>query len=116
MRDQTLTYALSAGSRGDTFIMTVTGPLTSSTLAAFEREFMVTRPRVLILDLTGVPYMDSAGLGVLMKFYVSAKNNHRELIFAGVSRRVDALLELTQVKPLIRNFATVQDAEASLQA
>lgn len=115
MREDTLTYHVSAGSRGDTFVITLEGPLTLNTMQRFEKELIAMRPKALILDLSGVPYMDSAGLGVLMNFYVAAQHHQRVLMLTGVSRRVDALLELTKVKPLLACFESVSAAEASLQ-
>lgn len=67
----------------------------------------------LILDLSGVPYMDSAGLGVLMNGYVSAQNNHREFLLTGVNERVQALLEMTKVDRILRIYQSVESAEAA---
>ena len=65
---------------------------------------------MMVFDLSGVPYMDSAGIGVLINYYVAAEKNARRMALAGVNERVDALLELTKVKGLLRSFATVDEA------
>lgn len=44
-------------------------------------------PVVNILDLTDVPYMDSAGLGIVVGHYVSCHRKGIRLIAAGVSPR-----------------------------
>ena len=67
----------------------------------------------MILDLTNVPYMDSAGLGVLMNYYVSAQNNHREFLMAGVNERIQALLDMTKVDRILKIYPSVKSAEAS---
>jgi anti-anti-sigma factor len=51
---------------------------------------------VLILDMTESPYMDSAGLGLLMNYYVSAEKNGRKLLLAGTNQRIQALLQMTR--------------------
>jgi anti-anti-sigma factor len=69
---------------------------------------------VLILDLSGTPYMDSAGLGLVMNYYVSAQNHGRKLLLAGVNERVASLLEMTKVQDVLTSFPSVGEAEASL--
>ena len=71
-------------------------------------------PAVLILDLSDTPYMDSAGLGLIMNYYVSAEQRGRKLILAGVSDRIDALLRLTKVREILQCAPTVEAAEAQL--
>jgi anti-anti-sigma factor len=80
----------------------------------FQEEFRSMKPQVLILDLGGTPYMDSAGLGVIMNFYVSAQNHGRKFVLASVNERVMALLQMTKVDAVLRHYATVAEAEASL--
>jgi anti-anti-sigma factor len=68
---------------------------------------------LLILDLTDSPYMDSAGLGLLMNYYVSAEKNGRKLLLAGANERIQALLQMTRVNLILRNYPTAAEAEAS---
>ena len=71
-------------------------------------------PKVLIVDLSDSPYMDSAGLGLLMNYYVSAQNHGRKILLASVNERIKALLELTKVDGILQSYPTVEAAEASL--
>jgi len=73
-------------------------------------------PKVLIVDLSDSPYMDSAGLGLLMNYYVSAQNHGRKILLACVNERIQALLELTKVDGILKGYPTVEAAEASLQS
>ena len=73
-------------------------------------------PKVLIVDLSDSPYMDSAGLGLLMNYYVSAQNHGRQILLACVNERIAALLELTKVHGVLKSFPTVEAAETSLSA
>ena len=114
MRDESFTYTSRDGTQGNTIIMKLAGPLTLTNLFAFQHELTTTHPETLILDLSGVPYMDSAGLGVLMNCYVSAEKHGRKFALAGVSERILALLELTRVNTLLKIFPTVEQAEAGL--
>jgi anti-anti-sigma factor len=114
MRDEPLTYTSVDGTLESTTIMRLAGPLTLTNLFAFQHDLTTTHPQTLILDLSGVPYMDSAGLGVLMNYYVSAEKNGRKFALASVNERVLTLLELTRVNTLLRVFPTVEQAEASV--
>ena len=95
-------------------ILRLFGPLTLSTMFGFQDEFRAAKPQVMILDLSETPYMDSAGLGLIMNYYVSAMDHGRKLRLAGVNERLKALLEMTKVQGVLTSFPSVAEAEASL--
>jgi anti-sigma B factor antagonist len=64
-----------------------------------------------ILDLTEVPYMDSAGLGLIVSHYVRCQGRGVRLVAAGVSPRVLQLLEMTKVDGFLPRIATVEEAD-----
>ena len=67
----------------------------------------------LVLDMSGVAYIDSAGLGMLVHAYGLTNSKGGALRLAGVSERVTALLALTHMDALL---ATDADVDASLAA
>jgi anti-anti-sigma factor len=85
-----------------TSIFRLVGPLTIRNLfeiqAALRAEPL---PKVIVIDLGEVPYMDSAGMGVVVNSYVSAVNRGAEFFAVGVCDRVKALFEVTRVDKLI---------------
>ena len=68
-------------------------------------------PTLHILDLTEVPYMDSAGLGLIVSHYVRCQGRGVHLVAAGVTPRVLQLLEMTKVDEFFPRTATVEEAE-----
>jgi anti-sigma B factor antagonist len=64
-----------------------------------------------ILDLTEVPYMDSAGLGLIVSHYVRCQGRGVRLVVAGVSPRVLQLFEMTTVDKFFPRVATVEEAD-----
>ncbi len=68
-------------------------------------------PAVNILDLTDCPYVDSTGLGMIVRHYVRCKGKGIRLIAAGVNPRVLELFKLTKVHEVIPMTATVEAAE-----
>ncbi|WP_263369136.1 STAS domain-containing protein [Edaphobacter dinghuensis] len=100
------------GAKDGVLIVALDGPLLLGNMFDFQSALRDLKPPCLILDLSNVPYMDSAGLGVLMNYYVSAQNNHRELLVVGVNERIQALLEMTKVDKILRLYPSLEAAEA----
>jgi len=92
--------------------MKLVGPLVLPNIFSLQNELKTNKPPVMIFDLSDVPYMDSAGIGVLINYYVSAEKNDRRMALVGVNERVDALLVLTKTQSLLRKFPTVEEAIA----
>ncbi|HEY7404452.1 MAG TPA: STAS domain-containing protein [Candidatus Angelobacter sp.] len=51
----------------------------------------------IVLDLTGVDYIDSTGLGALVSVYMAARNANCELELSNPKPRVSDLLKLTKL-------------------
>jgi anti-anti-sigma factor len=64
-----------------------------------------------ILDLTEVPYVDSAGLGMLVSHYVRCQDRGVRLVVAGVSARVLQLFEMTKVDEFFPRVTSVDEAD-----
>ena len=64
----------------------------------------------LVLDLTGVSAMDSAGIGDLALLQTWAQERKGDLKCAGANETVCALLELTKLDSVLDLHATVEDA------
>jgi anti-anti-sigma factor len=69
------------------------------------------RPLVNIHDLTGVPYMDSSGLGVIVTHYVHCQGKGIRLILAGASPRVLELFKMTKVDTTLPMATTVEEVD-----
>lgn len=112
MLDKELSYTTSEGAKEGTVILTLDGPFTLSNLFQLQGELRTLKPPCLIMDMTSVPYMDSAGLGVVMNYFVSAQGNGRKLLLVGVNERVRALFEMTKVDAVLNTCDTVEAAQA----
>jgi anti-anti-sigma factor len=112
MRDAPLTVTASNGKGDGVTVLALKGPLTLPNIFVFQEKVAQVEAKVLIVDLTELPYMDSAGLGSLMNTYVHAKKNGRTVVLVAANERVKALLEMTKVHLLLKNYETVAEAEA----
>lgn len=108
-----MTYSRRPGGREGTEILSLAGPFTLGNMFQFQRELQEIHPQFLIFDIAQVPYMDSAGLGLLVNFYVSAQKHGRKMAVAGASARIKTLFEMTRVDGLLRLFPTIEEAEAA---
>ena len=68
---------------------------------------------VQVLDLTAVPYMDSAGLGIIVSHYVRCQAKGVKLVLAGVGPKVLLLFQMTNTHQLVPTAATVEEAASA---
>jgi anti-sigma B factor antagonist len=94
-------------------ILRLRGPLVIATLFDFQARVRTDNSRVLIIDFTNVPYVDSAGIGALVGAYVTHQKDGRSLALVGVSDRVHNALQVTRVDHFFRFFATIVEAETA---
>jgi anti-sigma B factor antagonist len=70
----------------------------------------------LVLDLSGVSYMDSAGVGELVSVYTSVKNRGGELKLSGLTKKIKDLLSITQLMTIFDTYEDVEQATGSFQS
>ena len=114
MRDGRFTWTAQPGKREDTTILRVAGPWTLETTVELTQQLRSMRPPVLILEMSGVPYIDSVGMGVLVQEHVSAQNTGRTFLLACVTDHVMALLYLINVHNILTMYPTLEEAEAAV--
>ena len=100
-----------SGSASDVTIFTLTGPLTMSTLFDFQTAIRQPDLKSTIIDFSSVPYIDSAGLGIVLSHWAHTQRIGVKFAAAGISERVSVLLEMTGVAKLLPSYPTVADAE-----
>jgi anti-sigma B factor antagonist len=114
MLDAPLTYTLIDGQKPGTQVLKLEGPLTLTTMFSVQEQLRTITPPTLIMDMTGVPYMDSAGIGLLPNYHIAAQRDGRALLLAGLNHRLQALLDHTRLNTILKTFPSVEEAEASL--
>jgi anti-anti-sigma factor len=106
----------SSATDGDVTVLSVAGEIDMTTAPAFEAAIAVVlenEPGALIIDLSGVEFLDSAGLTVLMR------THHRRVgagHFAVVAERACRRpMELIGLDKLFAVYPTIADAEAAVR-
>ena len=69
-----------------------------------------------ILNLAGVPYIDSGGLGELVRCSMTARKGNGAVKLIGVSGRVVDLLTITKLITVFDTFDSEQEAISSFMA
>jgi len=95
-------------------LLRLSGPILISNFFQFQSIVRSSTARLMILDLSGVPYIDSAGIGALVGAYVTHQKNGCGLALVGVTDRVRGSLQVTRVEQFFHFYDTTAAAEAAL--
>jgi anti-sigma B factor antagonist len=102
------------GARAGQKILALKGPLTIHTIFNFQTAVREESAAAVIIDFSGVPFMDSAGLGALVGARVALQKANRQLALAGLNTQVSALLDMSKVSQFFRILPTVEEAQAAV--
>jgi anti-sigma B factor antagonist len=73
-------------------------------------ELLAKNTKSVILDLSSVPYIDSSGLGELIRCYTTMRKANGTLKLANVTDRIVDLLTITKLITVFEYYKTVDDA------
>jgi anti-sigma B factor antagonist len=99
---------------GDVAVVDISGRITlgegSVALRENMRDLMAQGHLKILLNLTGVAFMDSSGIGELVSGYVSVTHNHGRVKLCGLTRRVRDLLQVTRLYSVLDVYEWEEDA------
>lgn len=96
----------------DVTIFRLKGPFVLGTMFELQAAFREPGLKGVIIDLSEVPYMDSAGLGVLLGHWSHTQRGGYKYALTGISPRVLTIFKITYTDTVLPIFATTSDAEA----
>ena len=70
----------------------------------------------LLLNLEGVPYLDSAGLGEIVRTYTTVSRQGGNLKLVNLTKRITDLLSITKLLTVFETFDSEAEALKSFQA
>jgi anti-sigma B factor antagonist len=114
MATENLQIIVTPGNREGQKIVSLKGSLNIQTIFGFQSAVRAENSPMVILDFSGVPFIDSAGLGALVGAYVAAQKKPQRMAVVGMNTQVKALVEMTKVSQLIKAFDTIGEAEEQL--
>jgi anti-sigma B factor antagonist len=108
MQDKPLEIEKVAG--GSDVVLRIHGPLLLGNFFPLQTEVRANAARLLIIDVSDMPYIDSAGIGCLVGAHVSRESSGRKLILVGANERLRTSLKVTKVDELFTFAPTVEQA------
>jgi anti-sigma B factor antagonist len=114
MASQKMVIATSVGVREGQKILSLNGPLTIHNVFDFQYAVRELGSGAVIVDFSGVPFIDSAGLGALVGARVAMQKANRSLALAALNPQVRALLDMSHVDQFFRIFSTIEEAQTAL--
>jgi anti-sigma B factor antagonist len=70
----------------------------------------------IVLNLAGVPYVDSAGLGEIVRTYTTVSRQGGSLKLLNLTKRITDLLSITKLLTVFETFDSENDAVRSFSA
>jgi len=113
LNDGPLSIERADGKSPGTRVFRLSGPLTLRNLFELQSELRnSTMPALTVIDLSNVPYMDSAGMGLMMNHYVRCQTKGTKMVVSGANNRVMDLFKVTKVDTVLPLAPTIEAAEA----
>jgi anti-sigma B factor antagonist len=102
-----------SASNGSNLVTRLNGKLSLETVHNFIQTLRPEPAAHLVLDMSGVSFLDSAGVGALVSLFVHRRNLGKSFAIAGLTQQGMAVLQVAGLVKLLPNFPTV---EAALEA
>ena len=101
---------------GQVSVVEVTGKLTSFESGALSNsiaQLLKEGRKEILLNLKGLTYLDSSGIGDLVRTYMSVIKRGGEMKVVGLTDKVEEILKITQLYQVFQEF---QDETSALQS
>jgi anti-sigma B factor antagonist len=91
-------------------VIRLNGKLALETVHNFIETIRAEPTTHLTLDMSGVSFLDSAGIGALVSLFVSRRNQNKTLALAALTRQGVAVLQVSGLQKLLPVYASVEEA------
>ena len=104
----------SAGPREGVRTIKLIGPCTLAEMFKFQDVLRAESAPITLLDISEVPYMDSAALGCVVRLHVACEAQKTKYAVVGASDRIKTLFRATHVDSVLVQHPTIDAALAAL--
>ncbi len=112
MENATLEIEKVAASNGHN-VTRLRGKLSLETVNNFIQTMRQEPAAHLVLDMSGVSFLDSSGVGALVSLFVSRKHAAKTMVLAGLTKQGEAVMQVSGLMKLIPAYPTVEEAAAA---
>jgi anti-anti-sigma factor len=95
-------------------ILRLSGAFTLQDVFEFQSVIRGLNDPVTVIDLSGVPYMDSASLGSVISFHTSCQRQQRRYALVGMSERIQTLFRVGGVEKILISYPSLDEAQDAL--
>ena len=113
MQPVNLNVNLQANGDGVRSVAKLDGKLVLETVNRFLQEMQPQASPSLVLDMSGVAFLDSAGVGALVQLFVHRRNQGQKFALAALNQQGMAVMQVSGLLKLMPVFASVAEAEAA---
>jgi len=113
---QVSNFAVRIRQEGPVSLLDLSGRLTSFEIGAFRdsiSRLLKEGHKQVLLNLSGLQYLDSSGIGELARSYVSVVKQGGQMKVVGLSPKVDEVLKITQLYQVFPEFPSEEEAMQS---
>jgi anti-anti-sigma factor len=100
-------------STDDVTVYHLKGKLSLETVAGFIPRMRLETAKHVILDMSGVNFLDSAGVGALVSLFVNRRNQGKAFALAALTPQATAVVTVAGLQKLLPVSKIVEEASAS---
>jgi anti-anti-sigma factor len=97
-------------------VLKLSGPFTLKYIWDFQAAAREVKEPITIIDLTDVPYMDSAALGSVLGVHVARHKVHHKYAVVGANERLETLFKVADVDKILVRYPNSAEALKALGA
>jgi anti-sigma B factor antagonist len=95
------------------FVIKISGDIDAYHSATFKQKVMEhienTEKKYLVLDMSDVAYIDSAGLGSIVSLIKESKKAEKEIVLVSLKKQIKKIFEMTKLDKIIRIEDTIEE-------
>jgi anti-sigma B factor antagonist len=100
------------GSQDHRLILGLKGHLSVETVPNFIHTVKQESAAHVILEMGGVSFIDSAGVGALVQVFVHRRNKGQTFALAGLTKQGSAIIQVAGLRKLLPTYASLEEALA----
>jgi anti-anti-sigma factor len=110
MQPTQLSIERQPASNGNLLIMRLSGKLSLETVHDFISTMRSEPAMHLVLDMSALTFLDSAGVGALVSLFVTRRNNGKTLSLAALTQQGNAVMQVSGLLKLLPVYPSVEAA------
>jgi anti-anti-sigma factor len=110
MQTERLNLEKQPASTGDALVVRLSGKLSLENVSDFIATVRTEPAGHLILDMSGLSFLDSAGVGALVTLFVSRRSKDKTLALAALTLQGTAVMQVAGLLKLLPVYSSVEQA------